>query len=126
MTVRSFVDPAGVSWLVYDVHPRAAGRDERRSGYDRRLEPAPDPIVERRTGTADRRRRQGVEEIFGLTHPGFEGGWLCFQAEGEKRRLAPIPPQWTEASDAALAALLARARPAPRSGSAEDASDATP
>ncbi len=31
--------------------------------------------------------------------PGLEGGWLCFEYEGEKRRLCPIPQDW-ETADA--------------------------
>jgi hypothetical protein len=41
----------------------------------------------------------------------LEGGWLTFQSEGEKRRLAPIPLYWANAPEDELRALLARARP---------------
>ena len=43
--------------------------------------------------------------------PGFEGGWLGFECEGERRRLAPVPAGWEEASDDDLRAMLARAQP---------------
>lgn len=43
--------------------------------------------------------------------PGFEGGWLGFECEGERRRLAPVPDGWEEASDAELREMLARAQP---------------
>ena len=36
----------------------------------------------------------------------LEGGWLTFQREGEKRRLAPIPLYWANASDDELRVLL--------------------
>jgi hypothetical protein len=32
-------------------------------------------------------------------------GWLTFESMLEKRRLAPIPPEWEELDDEALAAL---------------------
>lgn len=43
--------------------------------------------------------------------PGFEGGWLGFECDAERRRLAPVPAGWEEASDADLRAMLARAQP---------------
>jgi hypothetical protein len=51
----------------------------------------------------------------GLVQAGFERGWLTFQCESEKRRLAPIPPGWEVATDEALEDLLRSASPvAPR------------
>ena len=41
----------------------------------------------------------------------LEGGWLTFQREGEKRRLAPIPLYWANAGEDELRALLEQARP---------------
>ena len=29
--------------------------------------------------------------------PGLQGGWLCFEREGHKRRLSPIPEGWETA-----------------------------
>lgn len=43
--------------------------------------------------------------------PGFEGGWLGFESEEERRRLAPVPPKWEEASDDELREMLSRAQP---------------
>ncbi|HEX8672097.1 MAG TPA: hypothetical protein VF710_09420 [Longimicrobium sp.] len=43
--------------------------------------------------------------------PGFEGGWLGFECEAERRRLAPVPAGWEEASDDDLRSMLARAQP---------------
>jgi len=37
---------------------------------------------------------------------GFEKGWLTFESQSERRRLAPIPADWESMSDAALATLL--------------------
>ena len=41
-------------------------------------------------------------------------GWLAFEPAGggEKRRLAPIPPQWESATEPELASMLQRAEPA--------------
>ena len=60
--------------------------------------------------------------------PGFEGGWLGFECEAERRRLAPVPDGWEEASDDELRALLARAQPnrATRATPAPDAPAAEP
>lgn len=35
----------------------------------------------------------------------FSQGWLCFDSGGEKRRLAPVPPQWYRLGNAQLEAL---------------------
>jgi hypothetical protein len=43
--------------------------------------------------------------------PGYEGGWLGFESEGERRRLAPVPAAWADASDDELRAMLASAHP---------------
>ena len=42
--------------------------------------------------------------------PGFEDGWLSFEAEGEKRRLAPVPAGWEDATEVHLRVLLRAAR----------------
>jgi len=39
----------------------------------------------------------------------FREGWLVFESQREKRRLAPIPANWESLSDQALAALCTRA-----------------
>lgn len=36
---------------------------------------------------------------------GMAEGWLTFESEGEKRRVYPVSPRWTEYSDDELAAL---------------------
>jgi hypothetical protein len=45
---------------------------------------------------------------------GYDQGWLTFQCEAEKRRLAPVPVEWFELSVPQLAALLERAAPVRR------------
>ena len=46
----------------------------------------------------------------------YREGWLAFEAaHGEKRRIAPVPPDWESLSDRELSALCRRATPqAPR------------
>jgi hypothetical protein len=57
--------------------------------------------------------------------PGFEGGWLGFECEAERRRLAPVPDGWEQASDGDLRGMLARAQPN-RPTRATPTSDAPP
>jgi hypothetical protein len=47
--------------------------------------------------------------------PPYSEGWLCFDSVGEKRRLAPVPPQWYRLGNAQLEALgdIADVVPAP-------------
>ena len=107
MAHRQFTDPDGVEWTVYDVVPRA---DERRR-HDRRdlAQGAGDENDERR---GDDRRATGGARPVRLTR-----GWLCFESSRERRRLQPIPEKWEHSTDADLAALLQRARVAPRRAS---------
>lgn len=44
----------------------------------------------------------------------YRFGWLVFECEGRKLRLAPVPPGWASMPDEALREALARAVPAPR------------
>ena len=41
--------------------------------------------------------------------PGLQGGWLCFENSGEKRRLSPIPADWENAASDALEQYLVQA-----------------
>lgn len=41
--------------------------------------------------------------------PGLQGGWLCFENGGEKRRLSPIPEDWESAAEAQLEAYCHQA-----------------
>ena len=43
---------------------------------------------------------------------GFESGWLTFESQSERRRLAPIPATWESMSDAALSTMVKAATPA--------------
>ncbi len=104
MPLRTFRSSAGVVWRVWSVIPGIRNDAERRTGYDRR---SPDPVLrfkgeERRSG-GDRRGEDG------LIPAELKGGWLTFETEAEKRRLAPIPPGWDRLPDAALEQLCGRA-----------------
>lgn len=120
MTARSFRDTAGVEWVVWAVHPQFSerrSRVERRSGRDRRVDPARPGAGGRpdRRALTDRRvtRRPSV------FLPGYEQGWLCFEGGADRRRLAPIPAGWEDCDAAALEAYCRRAvRSAPASRSA--------
>jgi len=43
----------------------------------------------------------------------YEAGWLCFESEGERRRLAEYPEGWAALSDAELHVLLRAAAVVP-------------
>ena len=86
MSFRTFTDTTGVEWQVFDVVPRA---NERRH-YDRRGSDDADESPDERRDT-DRRIAIGATTMF---QKAVFGGWLCFECEGERRRLAPIPENW--------------------------------
>jgi hypothetical protein len=44
-----------------------------------------------------------------LARPEYSEGWLLFQCESEKRRLAPYPRDWRALPESALEALCHRA-----------------
>jgi hypothetical protein len=119
MALRTFSDAAGTEWRVWDVHAKAG---DRRSGQDRRGEPAPDPVIERRR--LPDRRVDSLRRPAG-TLSGLPGGWLCFEAgpadAAQRRRLVPIPPAWETCSDTELRAYLAQAVPARRSARSPEA-----
>jgi hypothetical protein len=51
--------------------------------------------------------------ISDMVDPEFCRGWLCFEHEDERRRLAPIPKNWEELPEPYLAGLWAVATPVP-------------
>jgi hypothetical protein len=105
---RTFLDTAGKRWEVWLVTPAAA---ERRKA-DRRT--VSSPGAEAFKGSLDRRktpeRRRSTFLRSASVASEFSGGWLCFESEGEKRRLAPIPPGWEEAGPDRLSTWLQAAR----------------
>lgn len=129
MAVRSFTDGEGAQWTVWAVRPETRERrhgEERRSGRDRREEAAarlaaPPAVPGDRRATPDRRatsERRLTPRSRAVIIPALEQGWLCFEANRERRRLAPIPPDWEGCDLATLAAYHRRAtlsRPSSRS-----------
>ena len=53
--------------------------------------------------------------------PGLQGGWLCFEYEGQKRRLSPIPDNWEAAGPDDLERYCRDATPVARRQNAEGA-----
>jgi hypothetical protein len=84
--LREFTDNSGQHWRVWDVYPSERGKGG----------PSEREIV-----AAELRGRFRSAEL--------AEGWLCFESATERRRLAPIPPDWEVVDPAILAQLLARA-----------------
>ncbi len=106
--MRAFRDDGGTEWTVWEVQPAqfVIGATERRAGRDRRVAPAPDPVIERRRGDE---RRAPVRPLFTGLGPELADGWLAERAGAVRRRLAPVPDGWDRMPDAELAALCGRA-----------------
>ena len=126
--MRVFRDESGVEWMVWAVRPggepsarrgpvnaSSAGAPKRRMQADRRVAPAPEPIIERRR--ADRRGaspdRMPADRIARTMPPALVQGWLAFQSGTARRRLAPIPDGWAIRPDEELVQLCREARPVP-------------
>jgi hypothetical protein len=111
MPLRSFTAPDGRVWQVWQVIPASLpGQYPRQRVRDRR---SPEPVLlyagpERRVAE---RRRDPPRNTAVLS--GFDSGWLVFESDGEKRRLAPAPADWDTCPDEVLAGYLARATAAP-------------
>jgi hypothetical protein len=106
MGYRSFRDSNGVEWQAWDVIPHLG---ERRAA-ERRMHAMMPVRTERRT-RLDRRVVSGHRPLLSA---GLDGGWLCFEAPQEKRRLTPIPDDWQSCSTAQLEQYCARATKARR------------
>ena len=81
--LRGFTDSRGVEWRVWDVFP-SAGTTE---------------------STADTLSRSTLKDTV------FASGWLCFESQSEKRRLAPIPLGWDIGGEQRLEQLRDTATP---------------
>lgn len=115
MSYRTFMDSADRKWEVWLVLPTSAERrrvDRRVAASDTRVGAA----IERRV--ASRRLTPRGKQARSLVSPDFEKGWLCFESEGEKRRLTPVPPSWDHASSDQLCAWCQHARRVMRCGPA--------
>jgi hypothetical protein len=96
MAHRVFQDLNGRTWQAWAVPPV---EPETRSMTD-----VADP------STPEPRRRRMMHVDLG---PQWANGWLTFETSGEKRRLAPYPPGWSDFSDAVLLELCAMASKVP-------------
>ena len=81
--LRGFTDSAGVEWRVWEVVPTRAA-------------------IETHAQTQSRTS---------LSATPYANGWLCFESETEKRRLAPIPDGWEIGTPVDIAELLRQAIP---------------
>ena len=105
MALREFIAPDGEQWRVWQVIPTL-----RRSGFARLRERRAKGVAayegpDRRK--ADRRSPGSQTPVLAA---GLEGGWLAFEHNGAKRRLAPPPAGWESCTDQELGALWAAAR----------------
>jgi hypothetical protein len=48
-------------------------------------------------------------QVLRTAAPGMMGGWLCFESDGDKRRLVGPPERWEEMHEAELVEMLGRA-----------------
>lgn len=107
MSYRTFIDPGGKRWEVWLVTPAAA---ERRKA-DRRVGGGGSDdftgYTERRRTTE--RRKSPFHRTMEVASE-YSSGWLCFEGDGEKRRLAPVPDGWYEAGPDRLTAWLQSAK----------------
>jgi hypothetical protein len=120
MGARTFVDERGTEWTVWAVHPtwaeRRAQRDRRASGSDGETRAETEQALSEHGIRGDRRsgraRRRGLTDSGPRVKiaAGLSGGWLAFDAGGDRRRLSPIPEGWESMSDSELA-LLSRKAP---------------
>jgi hypothetical protein len=109
VSYRAFRDSAGTLWEVWEVQPALLERrllSELPVDIDRRTEPG--------------KRAPVAEEL--------RFGWLVFQSEESKRRLAPIPRDWETLDGSGLIGLLdrAEARDRPRVALSGDDSMTSP
>ena len=109
MSYRTFLDSTGRRWEVWLITPAAA---ERRR-IDRRS-PARASVKGPYSGELDRRRtperRRGPFRRSPAVANEYSNGWLCFECDGEKRRLAPVPEGWQEAGPDRMSGWLQSAR----------------
>lgn len=108
MPYRTFQDSTGGEWQVWDVVPRLTER--RLIEADRRVEITPIAFADRRR---DERRLSNSHRA--VLRGSYAHGWLCFDNGTAKKRLSPIPGDWTTCDDHTLEAYL-RAADAVKAG----------
>jgi hypothetical protein len=109
LSYRTFMDPDGKRWEVWLVTPAAAERrraDRRAAGGGGGS--GEFPAFSDRRRTPERRQNPFRRHLEVASE--YSSGWLCFESEGDKRRLAPVPDGWNEAGPATLGGWLQRAK----------------
>lgn len=107
MGYRVFRDSQGVEWQTWDVVPQLA---ERRTAERRATRAVlPESVAAERRRVKERRVTSGRRPLLSA---GLDGGWLCFEAPVEKRRLTPIPSDWLRCDEECLERYCRQARPA--------------
>lgn len=97
MALRGFMDPIGTAWMAWDVPPHGV-YTQKHARASRRVRVTPERPV--------RARRM-------IRPPELAGGWACFAAERQTRRLSPLTAQCDAASDAELETLCEQVRQQP-------------
>ncbi|HXT15014.1 MAG TPA: hypothetical protein VN706_05255 [Gemmatimonadaceae bacterium] len=106
MSLRTFVDSTGQEWHAFDVIPR----EQERRREDRRS--SSEIVIDDAEGRREGDRRLSVGRAPRLATPA--GGWLCFERGADRRRLSPIPADWSHCTDAQLEEYCRSARPVPQ------------
>jgi len=107
VSYRTFVDSSGKRWEVWLVTPASAERrkaDRRRAGGGA----VDSPGFSDRRRTPERRKNPFHRTMEVASE--YSAGWLCFEGDGDKRRLAPVPEGWYEAGPERLATWLQAAK----------------
>jgi hypothetical protein len=99
MPYRTFEDSTGKEWQVWDVVPRLTER--RLHEADRRVDITPIAFADRRR---DERRLSNNHRT--VLRGSYAHGWLCFDNGEDKKRLSPIPGDWTACDEHTLEAYL--------------------
>ena len=98
MPYRTFTDSVGTEWQVWDIVPRLSER-RMATPVDRRVEIKPITFADRRR---EQRRVPQAPVARARLRGTYAQGWLCFESGIEKRRLSPIPEDWTTCEDERL------------------------
>jgi len=99
MPYRMFKDSTGMEWQVWDVVPRL--NERRVVEPDRRVEITPIAFADRR-----REERRLSTDLRTVLRGSYARGWLCFDNGNDKKRLSPIPDDWTVCDEHTMEAYL--------------------
>jgi hypothetical protein len=103
MPYRLLTDSTGSEWQVWDVVPQLTERREQEA-LERRVQIVPIAFADRRNVP----RRNTISRR-ALLRGTYSQGWLCFDNGSQKRRLTPIPADWTTCSEELLETYLRHA-----------------